>query len=127
MPPQQPPQQSPVSPERQQEAEEFFMRRGGRRAAVEGGGDAERSGNRPFGTEQSLEVPNSCLTLISIRIAAATPSALATAPSAQRSPWRCGYSHFPCILLQIDGFSQVLKSLPAGTDGADEVVGNGHC
>lgn len=38
------------------EAEEFFMQRGARRATVEGGGDAERSGNRPFGTEQSLEV-----------------------------------------------------------------------
>ena len=32
------------------------MARGCRRTVVEGGGDAERSGNRPYGTEQSLEV-----------------------------------------------------------------------
>lgn len=32
------------------------MQRGARRAAVEGGGDAKRPGNRPFGTEESLEV-----------------------------------------------------------------------
>lgn len=51
-----PPPPAQPSPEGQREAEEFFMRRGARRAAVEGGGDVERSGNRPFGTEQSLEV-----------------------------------------------------------------------
>jgi hypothetical protein len=51
-----PPQQSVAASPARAEAEDFFMQRGARRAAVEGGGDAKRPGNRPFGTEESLEV-----------------------------------------------------------------------
>lgn len=51
-----PPQQSVAASPVRAEAEDFFMQRGARRAAVEGGGDTKRPGNRPFGTEESLEV-----------------------------------------------------------------------